>query len=316
MNYPLAKINNLGGKYLGLAIFVVLTLFIVGFILNYENAQAAEGTIYFDVQPRTIQGGQTAQFIFRVTLSNRDCGPIENNLRWVISRKIGNGPFGAFQSGEVPLNSFIDNFSKALSFPKPLFSVPTGINWTFSAKIYCGVAIPSIISTSSDVPVTVSGGSTGGGTQMIYGCVANDSKFACSPSNISTCADAPACTGKTCVEIDRARCGQSSSTTPITGGSDQPLSWRITNPLVGNPQNVLEAVLLIINWLANIAGSLIVIMIIYGGVKFLLSRGNPGEVGKAKTILTWALIGMAVVLIGKGFVFIVDGILRNQVPLP
>ncbi|MDP3697194.1 MAG: fibronectin type III domain-containing protein [Candidatus Taylorbacteria bacterium] len=103
---------------------------------------------------------------------------------------------------------------------------------------------------------------------------------------------------------------------PIPGGTTQTIGWGFDNPFAGNPQNVFEAVFRIVNWLANIAGSLVVIMIIYGGVKFLISRGNPGEVTKAKTILWWALAGMAVVLIGKGFVFIVDSILRNQIPIP
>lgn len=108
---------------------------------------------------------------------------------------------------------------------------------------------------------------------------------------------------------------------PITGGTGQTIGWGINNPFAffpsgKQPDNVFEAVFLIIDWMANIAGSLLVIMIIYAGVKFVVSRGNPGELTKAKSILWWALVGMAVVLIGKGFVYIVDSILRGQIPIP
>ena len=78
------------------------------------------------------------------------------------------------------------------------------------------------------------------------------------------------------------------------------------------PKNVFAFVFLVSDWLLNIAGTLIVILIIYSGVRFVLSRGNPGEIGKAKTTLWWAIAGFTVVLIGKGFVFIIEGVLKNQ----
>ena len=275
----------------------------------------------FDVQPRTVQGGQAAQFTFKVTLFSpqiRDyCGTIENNLRWVISRKIGDGPLGAFQSGQVPFTSFINGVSKDLSFPKPLFSVPTGTNWKFSAKIYCGVAIPSTIAISADVPVTVSGGSTGGATNMIYGCVANDGKYACSPSDISTCTDVPACSGKVCVQVDKTRCGQLASQSggtgtgsggPVTPGGTQIFRFSLDNPLQAD--NLLELIDVLATWLLNLAIPIAVVMIVYAGVMFLTSRGEPAKVTKAKQILLYAVLGLTIILIGKGFITLIESILN------
>lgn len=94
----------------------------------------------------------------------------------------------------------------------------------------------------------------------------------------------------------------------------QQLRWNIFNPLAGDPQpqNVVDLVILIARWLFDIAGSLIVILIIYAGIRFLLSRGNPPEIQKARNILLWALVGFAVVLIGQGFVFLVESILNGK----
>ena len=100
----------------------------------------------------------------------------------------------------------------------------------------------------------------------------------------------------------------------VVGGVDVTVVWKIVNPLRGNPQNVFDVIFMISDWILNIAGTLIVILIIYAGIRFMLSRGNPGEIGKAKNILFWALIGFTVVLIGKGFIYLVESILEGRFP--
>ena len=108
--------------------------------------------------------------------------------------------------------------------------------------------------------------------------------------------------------------------TPVQPGQDQNLIWNITNPLRllpngAQPRNVFDVIILITDWILNIAGSLIIILIIYGGVMFLISAGNPGKIQQAKNILKWALIGFMVVLIGKGFVYLVQDVLQGQMPI-
>ncbi len=106
---------------------------------------------------------------------------------------------------------------------------------------------------------------------------------------------------------------------PGQGGTDQNIRWGIDNPLITppggtQPKNVFDVIILITDWVLNIAGTLVVIFIIYGGVMFLISAGNPGKIQQAKNILFWALAGFAVVLIGKGFVFLVESVLEGNIP--
>jgi hypothetical protein len=103
---------------------------------------------------------------------------------------------------------------------------------------------------------------------------------------------------------------------PSNPGSGVSIGWQLINPLAGSPQpqDIFGLIVLISTWILNILGSLIVILIIYAGIRFMLSRGNPGEIQKAKAILKWALVGFAITLIGKGFVFLVDSVLRGQFP--
>ncbi len=49
------------------------------------------------------------------------------------------------------------------------------------------------------------------------------------------------------------------------------------------------------SWILGIVGSLALLMFIYGGFMFLISAGSSEKIGKAKTILIAAVIGLAIV---------------------
>jgi len=51
-------------------------------------------------------------------------------------------------------------------------------------------------------------------------------------------------------------------------------------------------------------------MIILAGIMFLISRGEPNKIQTAKKILLYAVIGLAVILIGKGFVDLINSIIE------
>jgi len=60
----------------------------------------------------------------------------------------------------------------------------------------------------------------------------------------------------------------------------------------------------------SLAGLAIAVgMIVYAGVLFMTSRGDSGQIGKAKDVLTYAVVGLAIILIGKGFVYLIVSIL-------
>lgn len=48
-------------------------------------------------------------------------------------------------------------------------------------------------------------------------------------------------------------------------------------------------------WILGIVGSLTLVMFIYGGVMFMISSGSSESVGKAKNIITAAVIGLLIV---------------------
>lgn len=303
-------------------IFLALILSVFFILPTSVFAGKAEGGQIdsFDVQPRSIQGGQLARFTFKVTIFTKEfrdyCGPIESNLRWVINKRFPGESAGSFQAGEIPTNQFSNGVSKDLSFSAPLFTVPTSAKWVFSAKIYCGVVIPSTISESSPIEVTIQGGQTGGGTNQTHACIANDGKYACSPGDLFTCSDASSCSGKQCISIDKTQCGQLAGSggggtgTGGTPGSTQTYPFEITNPLKGGATDFAGLVKIIAQWIFNLAIPIAVAMIVYAGILFLISAGDTSKVTKAKQVLTYAVVGLAIILIGSGFVTLIQSILE------
>lgn len=53
----------------------------------------------------------------------------------------------------------------------------------------------------------------------------------------------------------------------------------------------------IIQWLLSLAGSLAVLILVYGGYRYMTSAGNSEAITSAKKIMQWALVGLVVVLL-------------------
>lgn len=53
----------------------------------------------------------------------------------------------------------------------------------------------------------------------------------------------------------------------------------------------------IINWIFPLAGLVFVAMFLFGGIKFILSGGDPKQAEGARNTLTWAVAGLILVLL-------------------
>ncbi len=52
-----------------------------------------------------------------------------------------------------------------------------------------------------------------------------------------------------------------------------------------------------INTMLYVVGSLSIIMVIYGGIRYSASNGDPGKVAEAKKTISYALIGLVISLL-------------------
>jgi len=68
-----------------------------------------------------------------------------------------------------------------------------------------------------------------------------------------------------------------------------------TNPLgVTKPEDFLGN---IIKFLLGLVGSLALIAIIWGGIVYITSIGDDSRIKHAKSVITWAVVGLAVVIL-------------------
>lgn len=160
-----------------------------------------------------------------------------------------------------------------------------------------------------------------------FACVADDGKYAC--SGLSNCSDATACNGKSCIVLDDSRkCGQPApgpgggggggggggtggGTGGGSGGGNSQL-FELPNPIGINTFG--ELVDVIGTWIFNLAIPIAVIIIIYAGILMLTAGGNPSRFQKGSKALWYAVLGLAVVFIGKGFVTLIQSILSLRNP--
>ena len=69
----------------------------------------------------------------------------------------------------------------------------------------------------------------------------------------------------------------------------------------------------IINVIIYIVGLLAVIMIVYGGILYTTSAGDPGKVKKAKDTILYGIVGLVIAVLAFAIVnFILGAVLSNQ----
>lgn len=87
-------------------------------------------------------------------------------------------------------------------------------------------------------------------------------------------------------------------------------TFEIPNPFSGRISTFNDLLDAVILFLYYIAGPMIVVMIVLAGLYLTFSRGEPDKIQKGKQILLYAVIGLIIILIGRGFIVLLDSILR------
>jgi len=85
------------------------------------------------------------------------------------------------------------------------------------------------------------------------------------------------------------------------------LAVSVKNPIGYN--TFPELLMAIANGIAVVVGSLGVIMIIWAGILFLTSAGDPAKLGKAKSALAWAIAGIAIGISASGIIELIKKIM-------
>ena len=80
------------------------------------------------------------------------------------------------------------------------------------------------------------------------------------------------------------------------------------DPNVDGIQSVPKLITNLIQIALFFAGALSVVFIIVGGLQIITSTGNPQRLAKAKSTLTWAILGLVIAISAYAIVNFVTGI--------
>jgi len=82
--------------------------------------------------------------------------------------------------------------------------------------------------------------------------------------------------------------------TSILNPGDNP---EAVSSATGGETSVRSLALRIVNYFLGFLGLIAVIMVIYGGITYVISAGNDESVGNAKKIIQYALVGIIIILV-------------------
>lgn len=95
---------------------------------------------------------------------------------------------------------------------------------------------------------------------------------------------------------------------PANFKSETPVKVSLPNPL-GSVSTIPQLIDRISDWLLGIATALLPLMIVWGAFKILVSGGKPETVKEGREIITYAVLGYALLLISKGIILIIKEVL-------
>jgi len=129
------------------------------------------------------------------------------------------------------------------------------------------------------------------------------------PSCPYTCLTESDCGSKggTCVDGSYEPCPSETPCCCQVGGEGPGGLINLINPL--KAQTLWEAINALINFLLLLAFGVAPILIIYAAFLLLTGRGDPRQINKAKIIILWTLIALAIILLAKGLPSIIKGAL-------
>jgi len=294
--------------------FIALTLFFVGGLGS--DAKAQDATINsFTITNVGVRGNGDIilDYSLSVTANVSTCPPIilaGDEASFGYSIRNGPGSIIPFFTEELDFGHFTPSPTDGQTYTasgRVNYDPGSKTSDDFYAHVGCGTekgltgdfvlpGVTAVISNAVTVVFVVSE----------YACLDSDDIWRCFGDSDSTCGGGSVCVSN-CGQIFPDACNLSRIAAiklpaPINVG------FELTNPI--GQTSIIGVIDAIAGWIFTIAIPIVVIVIIYAGIKLILARGNDQEVSKAKDMLKWALIGLAIVLIGRGFVELVTSILN------
>ena len=98
--------------------------------------------------------------------------------------------------------------------------------------------------------------------------------------------------------------------TTVPAGQNNTFTFNITNPLNGGPNNLFDIIDIATKWLLQLSIPLAVLWIMYAGFLMLTAGDKPANFEKGKKVLTYTVLGLAIIFIGRGFITLIVSVIQ------
>lgn len=78
-------------------------------------------------------------------------------------------------------------------------------------------------------------------------------------------------------------------------------------------KNIGEIIAGIIEFILPVAAGVAVLAVMYAGVLYITSQGDPEKVGKAKKALLWAIVGVIIIVLSYAIVIMINNVVNNKI---
>lgn len=100
------------------------------------------------------------------------------------------------------------------------------------------------------------------------------------------------------------------ATPPAGGGGGGTVgSIEFVNPI--ETDDFTDLVQNVLRWILSIAGGIALFMLIYGGVIYITSTGDPQRAEQGKRIVVWTIVGLIVILLSYSIIMVVEDIFAS-----
>jgi len=65
----------------------------------------------------------------------------------------------------------------------------------------------------------------------------------------------------------------------------------------------------ILQWVLSVAGSVALIMLVVGGISYIVSSGDEQRITSSKKIIKWAILGLMLILVSYSIIVVLNNIL-------
>jgi succinate dehydrogenase hydrophobic anchor subunit len=82
---------------------------------------------------------------------------------------------------------------------------------------------------------------------------------------------------------------------------------------IDDDRTIADVIAGVLDFIVPIVAGVLMLMVIYGGVQYIMSAGDPDKTAKAKKTLMWAILAVILIVISYGVVVGLNKVVNQEI---